>query len=784
MTMLNADVVRPARGASGRRIATVLAILLGLLGVTAPAASAFTAQLRRYPYLTDASAAGITVDWATDRTLTSGSVKWGGPGETCTAHSAAATRTNITVNGVDEYQWTVHIGLSANTTYCYRVFGGTTDLLGADASPRFTTQLPAGSTAPFSFAVLGDWGLNTATGNPGQAGVMKGIAGSGARFAVMTGDTGYPSGNQTNYGDLQQSGANISGVFGPSYWTVPGSSTPMYATLGNHGLNSPFLSIWPESVTAAASNGTWAMQTYCCTNGTQSASYPSAWYAFDVGDARFYVLDAAWADGNVGTATNYKNDFDNHWTPSSPEYQWLRSDLASHPTQLKFAFFHFPLYVANKTEPSDPFLQGANSLEGLLGSFGVDIAFNGHAHVYERNKAAPGGLISYVTGGGGATLEPVSCSATTMAAAAIGWSNSSSTGSACGTATKPTSIDQAYHFLLVSVNGSTVTVAPTNAAGQRFDVQTYTFGASTPPPDTTAPSTPAGLTASAPGAGRVDLSWNAATDDVGVAGYHVFRNGTQIGTATSPTFSDTTVAAGTAYTYTVDAFDAAGNTSAKSAPATVTTPTAGGGAGITFVRQATGSTPSGTTISVPITSTAGDTLVASVAIQAGATASVTSVTDSAGNVWTKGPVGLLSGSSTRVELWYRTGAAAVSGVTVTLSTAKAASANVAEFSGVAAASALDAAAGNAGTASSTTAATPAITTTNANDVVVGAINYPGSATSTLATPGFSALTPFSVSTVNGRAAYRIVSAPGTWSASWTLSAAANSGGAILALKGG
>jgi hypothetical protein len=784
MITLKPDVLRPTRSAAGRRIAAVLAVALGVLGIAAPGASAFTAQLRRYPYLTDASPGGMTVNWATDRTLTSGSVKWGGPGETCTAHSATATRSSITVNGVAEYQWTAHIGLSADTTYCYRVFGATTDLLATDASPKFTTQPPPSSTAPFSFAVLGDWGLNTASGNPGQAGVMRGIAASGARFAVMTGDTGYPSGNQTNYGDLQQSGANISGVFGPSYWTVPGSSMPMYATLGNHGFNSPFLSNWPESVTAAASNGTWAMQTYCCTNGTQSASYPSAWYAFNVGDARFYVLDAAWADGNVGTATNYKNDFDNHWTPTSPEYQWLRSDLASHPSQLKFAFFHFPLYVANKTEPSDPFLQGANSLEGLLSSFGVDIAFNGHAHVYERNKADAGGMISYVTGGGGATLEPVSCTATTMAAAAIGWSNSSSTGSACGTATKPTATDQVYHFLLVTVNGSTVTVTPTNAAGQRFDVQTYTFGPSTPPADTTAPSTPAGLTATAPGPGRVDLSWNASTDDVGVAGYDVFRDGTKIASASSPTFSDTTVAAGTTYHYTVDAFDAAGNHSAPSAPATVTTPTAGA-SGITFVRQATGSTPGGTTISVPITSTVGDTLVASVAIQAGATASVTSVADSAGNVWTKGPVGLLSGTSTRVELWYRTGAAAVSGVTVTLSTAKAASANVAEFSGVAAAAALDAAAGNTGTASSTTAATPAITTTNATDVVVGAINYPGSATATPgAASGFSALAPFSVSTVNGRAAYRIVSSPGTWSASWTLSAAANSGGAILALKGG
>jgi hypothetical protein len=67
---------------------------------------------------------------------------------------------------------------------------------------------------------------------------------------------------------------------------------------------------------------------------------------------------------------------------------------------------------------------------------------------------------------------------------------------------------------------------------------------------------------------------------------------------------------------------------------------------------------------------------------------------------------------------------------------------------------------------------------------VGAINYPSSTiSSTLGDTGFSSLSNFTVSTVNGRAAYRIVSAPGQYSAVWTLSAAANSGGAILALKG-
>ena len=94
---------------------------------------------------------------------------------------------------------------------------------------------------------------------------------------------------------------------------------------------------------------------------------------------------------------------------------------------------------------------------------------------------------------------------------------------------------------------------------------------------------------------------------------------------------------------------------------------------------------------------------------------------------------------------------------------------------------MDAFAGQ-GNASSTTAATPSIATTNANDLVLGAINFPRAAASTLGTTGFTALDNFNTSTVSGRAAYRVVSAAGSHSLAWTLSAASPSGAAVLALK--
>ena len=80
-------------------------------------------------------------------------------------------------------------------------------------------------------------------------------------------------------------------------------------------------------------------------------------------------------------------------------------------------------------------------------------------------------------------------------------------------------------------------------------------------PDTTPPSTPTGLVPSTVGQTSFALSWNASTDDVGVTGYRVFRDGSQVGTPTAPTFSFTGLTCGTTYTLGVAAVDAAGNVS-------------------------------------------------------------------------------------------------------------------------------------------------------------------------------------------------------------------------------
>ncbi|PVZ95892.1 hypothetical protein DDQ50_05350 [Amnibacterium flavum] len=104
--------------------------------------------------------------------------------------------------------------------------------------------------------------------------------------------------------------------------------------------------------------------------------------------------------------------------------------------------------------------------------------------------------------------------------------------------------------------------------------------------DSTAPSVPGSVTASAAGS-TVNVGWAAATDNVGVTGYQVHRGtsagfttsaGSLVGTVTGTTFANTGLAAGTYY-YKVIAVDAAGNASAASAAASATV--AGGGGSTT-----------------------------------------------------------------------------------------------------------------------------------------------------------------------------------------------------------
>jgi chitodextrinase len=111
-----------------------------------------------------------------------------------------------------------------------------------------------------------------------------------------------------------------------------------------------------------------------------------------------------------------------------------------------------------------------------------------------------------------------------------------------------------------------------DAAG---NVGVATVGVTVQNGDQSTPTAPSNVKATATSYNKVHLTWTASTDNVGVTGYLIKRNGAvlqQVGNITA--FDDTMVNPTTAYSYTLTAFDAAGNQSAASADVTVTTPAA------------------------------------------------------------------------------------------------------------------------------------------------------------------------------------------------------------------
>lgn len=127
-----------------------------------------------------------------------------------------------------------------------------------------------------------------------------------------------------------------------------------------------------------------------------------------------------------------------------------------------------------------------------------------------------------------------------------------------------------WNFKLTAVDSENVTYD-----AQMFDIALTVPDEPPPPPsDTEPPTVPQDFSGEAPEPTRVVLRWSESTDNVGVYGYDIYRNGALLDTVSEDfrMYTDLTVSGSTTYVYNVRAFDEAGNKSALSPPITVTTP--------------------------------------------------------------------------------------------------------------------------------------------------------------------------------------------------------------------
>ena len=112
------------------------------------------------------------------------------------------------------------------------------------------------------------------------------------------------------------------------------------------------------------------------------------WYSFDVGDWHIISLDSNCR--SVGGCQ-----------PGSPQEQWLRADLAAHPSKCVLAFWHHPRWSSG-LHGSDP---GYDHLWAALSEAGADVVLGGHDHHYERFDPDRG-IRQFVVGTGGRSLYP------------------------------------------------------------------------------------------------------------------------------------------------------------------------------------------------------------------------------------------------------------------------------------------------------------------------------------------------------------------------------------------
>lgn len=179
---------------------------------------------------------------------------------------------------------------------------------------------------------------------------------------------------------------------------------------------------------------------------------------------------------------------------------------------------------------------------------------------------------------GGDTTAPsvptgLTSSATTGSSFALSWTASTGTPSGYdiylnGIFKDSSSTNSKTITGLTSYTTYAVTVRSKDASG---NLSTFSSPLSVTTLDTIKPTTPFGLVATGATQTSVNLSWTASTDNRAVTGYYVKQAGTTIATVTATNYVVTGLTAATSYSFTVQAFDAAGNLSTVSSSVTTAT---------------------------------------------------------------------------------------------------------------------------------------------------------------------------------------------------------------------
>jgi 3',5'-cyclic AMP phosphodiesterase CpdA len=201
------------------------------------------------------------------------------------------------------------------------------------------------------FAIIGDWG----TGDSDETGTARQMFAAHQRtpfdFVIAAGDNVYPNGSGRYFGKH----------FEQPFAGLLKDQIKFYAVLGNHDVDA-------------------GRQDQC--------QYP----LFNMGGQNYYKFSRS--NGLVEFFMLDSTDFD------STQATWLENSLRDSRAKWKIAVFHHPIYSSGKKHGSAVGLR--KQLEPMFTRYGVNVAFSGHDHIYERTKPQQG-IQYFVTGAGGKT---------------------------------------------------------------------------------------------------------------------------------------------------------------------------------------------------------------------------------------------------------------------------------------------------------------------------------------------------------------------------------------------
>jgi hypothetical protein len=304
-----------------------------------------------HPYLQFATTSSMVVMCETDAPTTC-VVEYG-------PTAPPALRAESPLGTVHEVKLT---GLAVAAKHFYRVV--CRDAAGKEvAGPLGTFTTAVRPDDPFSFCVIGDTQRNPVV----TAMVAKRIWDRRPHFVLHMGDVVDTGSDKRQW---------VYDLFGPCRELF--ARVPVYPCIGNHEKNHP---LYYQSFSLPA---------------------PEFRYTFRYGNAQFFSLDT---NKPVG--------------PGSEQFQWLAGELARPGPTWRVAYHHHPCYSSDSDDYGDTFKgtgtrqdKNAAQLIPLYERGGIDLALNGHIHLYERSWPVRAGRVdrakgvTYITsGGGGGTLE-------------------------------------------------------------------------------------------------------------------------------------------------------------------------------------------------------------------------------------------------------------------------------------------------------------------------------------------------------------------------------------------